>query len=177
MQRTMALCLSIVALTSCSGPAVPELGIEDYNAPNERERDLFKMLVGNWQDMRTEGDPSFHEQWVEDPEGHLTGLGVVLSGKDTVWIEHLRILRTDSGTWYEATIPTQNEGDPVPFEMTNAKDSLVFSNPEHDFPQFITYVPTSDGGWSVRVSGMRQGTHHAEHFRFRRQGTPKAPAS
>lgn len=159
----------LLVLLSCSGPEGAEVHLADDVGPGTTERDLLSDLLGDWRDAQREGATAFHEHWSEDADGHMNGMGVVLSGMDTVWIERLRILRSDSGTWYEATIPTQNESLPVRFELTHSTDSLVFSDPEHDFPQHITYVPMEDGGWTVRVSGMEEGLMRVEQYRFVRQ--------
>ncbi|MDQ3100785.1 MAG: DUF6265 family protein, partial [Bacteroidota bacterium] len=106
-----------------------------------------------------QGDDStvFHEQWTKVDQRNYTGIGFVMMRLDTVSIERLGIQLTDSGTYYSAQIPSQNQGRAVHFKLTSAADSLVFENPQHDFPQRIVYAPDNTTGWKVKVSGRQQG--------------------
>lgn len=70
----------------------------------------------------------------------MLGLGFSMEQSDTLMSEHLEIFASDSGVYYKALVNGQNEGLPVFFHLTHQEhDSLVFSNPEHDFPRFIIY--------------------------------------
>lgn len=130
-------------------------------------------LIGEWQDVQDSGRTVFTERWTRADDGTLSGFGFVLSGNDTVFIEHLGILRSDTATYYAATVNNQNSGAAVLFKLVHVTDSLVFENRAHDFPQRIVYVPVN-GNWDVTVSGQ-QGGRTAEdryHFTRRHQGPP-----
>ncbi len=126
----------------------------------------LNLLVGEWQEVRDSGRTVVNERWSWSPDGALSGFGFVLSGKDTVFIEHLGILRQDTVTYYAATIGSQNSGPAVLFTLVHDLDSLVFTNPAHDFPQRIVYTPTTSGEWDVSVTGTTGGKVVADHYHF-----------
>ena len=123
-------------------------------------------LLGEWLHAGTD-DTWVHEQWRREGEEGLVGLGFVMSGNDTVFIEELAIQWGGGDAYYAARIPTQNRGEFVHFQLTSSlPDSLVFENPDHDFPQRIVYR-LEDGGWHVRVYGLQDGAEREEEFHFR----------
>ncbi len=126
-------------------------------------------LLGEWQDIQDSGGTIFHERWERIPDGSMAGVGTVLSGQDTVFIEHLGILNIKGKLHYAATVGSQNSGEAVLFELTHDRDSLVFTNPAHDFPQRIMYAPSGDDGWNVEVSGTNNGKTRTERYRFKRR--------
>jgi hypothetical protein len=133
---------------------------------------LIKDLEGKWIDDQSDDSTVFHEHWQLLPDGSMDGLGFVMLGKDTVFIEHLGILHTDTGTYYSAQIPAQNEGRPVYFKLHPGGDSLSFVNPAHDFPQRIVYRKDGDA-WHVDVSGRDDDGPRSMRFHLmpREEGT------
>lgn len=125
-------------------------------------------LIGAWEDVQDSGMTVFREQWEKAEDGSLTGLGFVLSGNDTVFIEHLAIRPIKDTLHYTATIKTQNDGGTIQFKLVHARDSLVFTNPEHDFPQRIVYIPQGADGWNVMVSGRSKGLLVTDRYIFSR---------
>lgn len=172
MLRTALTPVSLALLQACSSPAPTPL---PTNLPAQKTP-LLERLPGHWVHEEP-GGHSFEERWSLQPDGGLEGMGIVRSGNDTVMIEHLNIVATDSGTWYSARIPTQNEGEPVFFRMEHDVDSLIFTNTDHDYPQRIAYCPTDLDGWQVRLSGVRNGVDAQEVLRFAPMvnSVPKTP--
>lgn len=164
MRNTLGKLLTASLLAACSTPATDRTEQVATNVPAPLP--LLERLPGHWVHQDAGSDYRFEEHWTNSADGSLEGLGVVRSGNDTVMIEHLRILETDSGIWYSAQIPTQNNGTPVLFHLEHEADSLVFANAEHDFPQRIAYLPSAEGGWHVHLSGMRNDTAVFEELRF-----------
>lgn len=134
--------------------------------------DLMLKLIGEWHDAQGDGRTVFNEQWDRTDDAFYAGLGFVMSGKDTVFIEHLNISERDDGkVFYSARIPSQNAGAPVDFLMTSAVgDSMVFENKEHDFPQRIVYAWQPDGTWKVNVAGPGKEGWRTDRYHFRRRG-------
>ncbi|HNR54419.1 MAG TPA: DUF6265 family protein [Flavobacteriales bacterium] len=124
-------------------------------------------LFGDWLDVQDSGRTNVHEHWERDPNGTPVGLGHVLSGKDTVFIEHLALVRHDDTFNYAVSIG-HGGGEAVLFKLTHDRDSLVFENPEHDMPQRIVYIPEGSNAWHVIVSGTNKGRTSADHYRFKR---------
>lgn len=162
MLRTTFIPVSLVLLQACSSP-----GSTPLPSPlMEPGRPLLERLPGHWVHEEPGSDYRFEERWSQGADGNLEGLGIVRSGKDTVMIEYLNIVTTDSGTWYSARIPAQNAGEPVLFRMEHDVDSLIFANADHDYPQRIAYVPLNEDGWHVRLNGIRNGGVVQEVLRF-----------
>lgn len=137
--------------------------------------ELAMRLVGEWHDVQADGKTVFHEQWQRTDDAFYAGLGFVMSGSDTVFIEHLNISWDSAGARYSARIPSQNNGAYVDFGLTFASsDSVVFADPAHDFPQRIRYAPVPDG-WDVLVSGLENGVPRSEDFHLTRR--PQGPAT
>lgn len=153
MFRTFLFAAVLLALQACSTPSTEQTRIDT----SVEGVDLFERLAGTWIARESGSDHWFEEHWTMLDNGDLDGLGLVRSGMDTVMIEHLRISRSDTATWYSARIPSQNNSEPVLFRMVSDYDSLSFVNPEHDHPQRITYLPESSDGWRVRVIGNKHG--------------------
>jgi len=137
---------------------------------------MAERLTGAWVDTSADGHTLFHEHWEHSAGSDRTGLGFVMSGPDTVFIEHLRISWGAEGGRYSARIPSQNNGAFVDFALRHASDdSLVFENPAHDFPQRIRYAWLPPDTWYVVVSGMVNDTLRAERFLLRAAPAPVVP--
>lgn len=158
------------ALVACSQQAPDPAQDHSATARTSTPVDLDG-LIGEWQDVQDNGRTVFNEHWSRAADGTFVGLGFVLSGKDTVFIEHLGILRSDTATFYAATVNNQNSGAAILFKLVHDRDSLVFINPAHDFPQRIVYVPVS-GNWDVTVSGANGGRTTTDRYHFSRRSEP-----
>lgn len=175
---TIAVCVAtLVACSSNDVRSVEQPVVEDANQlsatdslNNQFLGALVLKLMGKWHDVQADGITVFHEHWDRSDDLFYSGLGFVMSGADTVFIENLYIAYDSLGAHYSARIPTQNNEAYVRFGLTNAsEDSMVFENPEHDFPQRIAYVIQGDSVWNVVVSGIEKGVARTEKFHFTRR--------
>ncbi len=158
----------------CSAPPVTDQE-KVIDPPQATTSDtMIDALIGKWIDDQSDDSTVFHEHWSRLNDRSLEGLGFVMLKNDTVFIEHLGIHRTDTGTFYSAQIPAQNEGKPVYFKLTSTSDSLSFENPDHDFPQRIVYRPEGPT-WVVDVSGREDG--EARSMRFHLMPREEGPGS
>jgi hypothetical protein len=149
---------ALVALAAC-GTATTD----PQPAPEPAKREaptlanawvLVGDLAGAWKNERDTGDLRSYEQWWKRDSARYEGLAYVLSGPDTVHIEDLRIVRSGTRITYGARISTQNRGEWVEFELQNSGgDTLLFANPQHDFPTEIRYVRSAPSVWDVQVKG------------------------
>ena len=95
-------------------------------------------LVGTWDRTNAKPGHSGHERWEQVSTNEVRGLGVNLQGKDTTFIEKLRIIIKDDNLYY--VVDAQENEKPVYFKLTQITDvGFVCENPEHDFPKKITY--------------------------------------
>jgi Domain of unknown function (DUF6265) len=120
------LALLAVAILTISAPAY---AVSDAPA-------MPDWLVGAWEHEDGEG-------WADEYWTPLRGdimMGSARSGKDeklTFW-EQMRIQKEDDGAVVLWVVSADQK--PVRFEATvSAENSIVFENPEHDYPQRIYY--------------------------------------
>jgi hypothetical protein len=141
-----ALALVAMALLAAAAPAA------DDPAPAAAGLGAVAFLAGVWQH---EEDGRFREETWTAPRGDLM-LGTnrtVRSGKKTQW-EQLRLVAEDGEVTYWAS---PSGAPPTPFRLVeHAANRAVFANPEHDFPQRLTYVRDGDR-LSVRVEAQKDG--------------------
>ncbi|MFH1120421.1 MAG: DUF6265 family protein [Bacteroidota bacterium] len=122
-------CLICIALSGngCSGPSKKNGTINS-----------FSWLEGHWVDT-TNG---FYESWWKSENETLHGNGYQISEGDTVFGEKLSI--ENSGRSWNYIVAFGNEK--TLFRLVNSPgDSLVFENPENEFPKRITYLNKGNG--------------------------------
>lgn len=169
--------LSLVLLLACGQapeippPPAPEPVRLDSNAV--RLGELVLKLMGEWSDDQSEPGAVVHERWKRTDDAFYAGIGFVMAGLDTVFIEHLNISADSAGfIAYRVRVPAQNAREEIEFALTSCVgDSMVFENPAHDFPTRITYALEGDGTWTARVSGPgKNGGTRTLRYSFRRFG-------
>jgi hypothetical protein len=98
----------------------------------------LEWLIGSWE--RTNNKPGYMtiESWQMDANGDMKGMGVMLKGTDTVFVEKLRITVRDNVLNYVADVPENKGLVYFPFTSQGAT-SFVCENPAHDFPKKISY--------------------------------------
>jgi len=108
-------------------------------------------LQGTWIRTNSKGSQTGYEQWSETSPSEYRGVGVTLQGKDTLFVEKLRILERENELYYVADVPENQK--PVYFKLTEITDSgFVCENPNHDFPKKIVY-DVQKGKLKATVSG------------------------
>lgn len=126
--------------------------------------DLPAFLSGCWELQR--GNRVTHEQWMSPLGGMmLGGSRTVVSDTAREW-EALSISVRDGGLLYAA----QPGGrPPTLFEATSMSDTSVhFSNPQHDFPQRISYVRRGTDSLIARIEGGEGEQSRGIDFPMRR---------
>ncbi|MCD8538665.1 MAG: DUF6265 family protein [Leadbetterella sp.] len=124
-------------------------------------------LVGTWENKTPRG--SVYETWNKAGDTALTGKSYRVAEKDTMVFETLRIVREKDGLVYIPTVKNQNSGLPVRFTATQVTASgLVFENPEHDFPQLISYTRVGADSLVAEISGIRNGRERKQVFPMKR---------
>jgi hypothetical protein len=91
-------------------------------------------LVGCWESA----DGSSKEVWVREPDGALIGFSVAVSDSAVKFYEVLRIVANQDGELAYTAYP--KDQSPTTFVQLDAANAYVlFSNPDHDYPQEIAY--------------------------------------
>jgi hypothetical protein len=125
-------------------------------------------VTGSW--IGTAGKASIEEHWTPVAGGTLFGVSRTIVGGKTVAFEFLRIEARADGIFYVAQ---PNGRPPTDFKLTRLEgESVTFENPEHDFPQRISYKKNADGSLYARIEGERDGQLRGRDFHFRPAGKP-----
>jgi hypothetical protein len=124
-------------------------------------------LVGTWVNEREHGN--IYESWTVKNKNELQGFSYLISGQDTIVKETMRLVVEHDSIFYIPTVKNQNEGKPIRFALTHLSDTeMRFENPEHDFPQVISYRKKSDNSLLAEIGGTREGEIRKIQFPMRR---------
>jgi hypothetical protein len=104
------------------------------SSAHSAEGDL-NWLVGCW----VSPDKSGQEVWVVDGDRTLIGFSVALSAAEVVFYELLSIRQNDDGSWTYTAHPS-GQASAAFIAVEAHKNSVVFVNPNHDYPQQIKYL-------------------------------------
>lgn len=122
-----------------------------------------KWLIGSWKNQSAKTLDI--ETWKKLNDSTFIGRSYSLAGIDTVSSEHIRIEQHKGKLYYIPTVKNQNDGKAVTFTLTSFNNKhLVFENPEHDFPQKITYTQISKDSLIAEISGTRKGKQKVIQF-------------
>lgn len=148
---------------------VPLAGQSAVRTATERQTlDTPRWLAGCWE-MRV-GDLLVEEHWMAYRGGSLLGMSRSVRGGRLSGYE-LLLLRQEGTRWvYEAHPSGQPSASFASVAISDT--SVVFSNPEHDFPQTITYVRTSPDSLIARTTGVQGGRTDEFVFPYRRVSCP-----
>src|SRR4030095_2717040 len=104
------------------------------NTQNPMEK--LSWIIDRW--ISSEGDTKSYEYWEKTSDDLLIGASETVKDGDTIFSEKLRIEKSSEDIFYIADV--KHNPAPVKFKLTSINDTeAVFENPEHDFPQKITY--------------------------------------
>lgn len=98
-------------------------------------------LAGTW--STSGAGPTTEEVWTEPAGGTLFGVNRVLAGDATKFHEFLRIEPRD-GVLHYVALPKGAPAETAFALVEHGPSRVVFANPEHDFPQRLTYERTGD---------------------------------
>lgn len=105
--------------------------------PSWAQAQQMDWLVGCWESFESYSK----EVWVKNPDGTLLGFSASIDGSDIAFYELLYIKEVGGTLTYTAHPSSQN---PATFLVRELGDKrVVFENPQHDYPQVISYE--SDG--------------------------------
>ncbi|WP_127128496.1 DUF6265 family protein [Pseudoflavitalea rhizosphaerae] len=95
-------------------------------------------LTGTWNRLDMKPNRSGSERWEKISPTEWQGWGVSMKGKDTSFVEKLRIIAKDNLIFYVADV--KGNKDVVYFQFVSlSEDHFVCENPSHDFPKRIEY--------------------------------------
>jgi hypothetical protein len=101
---------------------------------SDHDSQQLDWLVGCW----VSPDKRAQEVWVVDGDHSLAGFAVTVSDNRVTFYEVLSIRQTERGSLVFTAHPSGQS--PASFAATSITDhSVVFANPDHDYPQQIEY--------------------------------------
>lgn len=135
----IALLILALAFVSCKQSAKGKMegaldAKETVQAPG-----AFDWLHGDWKRLNEEAGKSTFEVWQKVNDTAYSGFGFTLRDTDTIWQEHMNLLK-HGGSW-RLEIQSPQDPEPTVFNLTAMEDhSFTFENPEIDFPKRIAYA-------------------------------------
>ena len=123
-------------------------------------------LSGCW--MMNRNGATVEEMWSKPTGGALMGMGRTVSATGKVTESEFVEIRPENGV-LSYVVQLKLGGPVTVFQvLTISATEVVFSNPEHDFPQRIIYRSLPDGNLFARVEGRVKGKEFAQEFLYRR---------
>jgi hypothetical protein len=128
-------------------------------------------MAGCWEMER--GTVVVEEQWMAPRGTLMLGMSRTIVDGRTREYEHISIHADSAGTLYVATPSRQARTE---FRaVTREPGAITFENPQHDFPQRISYRSAAQGDSLVaRIAGPRGGVERAIEFGYSRTQCPGA---
>ncbi|WP_300665856.1 DUF6265 family protein [Fluviicola sp.] len=120
-------------------------------------------LLGTWKNTTSRG--ILYETWTKNGENEFAGKSYKVKNQDTMVFERIRLVYEENQLYYIPTVGNQNNGEPVRFALKKISEKeLVFENPEHDFPQVISYTKIREDSLVAEISGVRNGETKRQTF-------------
>ena len=124
-------------------------------------------LIGTWENKTSRG--SLYETWTKVNDMELLGKSYMLKEKDTITFEKVQLIQKSNSLFYIPIVKDQNNNQPVSFSLKKITDTeMVFENPEHDFPQLVSYTKITSDSLVAEISGMRNGQLRKQAFPMKR---------
>jgi hypothetical protein len=124
-------------------------------------------IVDNW--INEDSNGVTRERWIKIDDNKFEGESYTILNGDTVFSEKLMLEKKDNDVYYTAVV--NHNPAPVSFKMIEYSDKhAVFENPEHDFPQKISYKLQEDGSLLAYIEGKNsKGINTKIEFPMKRE--------
>ena len=134
-------------------------------APTSRVEDLG-WIAGCWERKDAAKQLRIVEQWMAPEGGAMLGMSRTVKGGKMTGYEFLRIVN-DAGTIKYISRPSENTSDTEFAISSTTSNEVIFSNPQHDFPQRIIYRRDGDK-LNARIEGTANGKTRGIDFPYTR---------
>ena len=157
--RPILLIVAAIVTSSLSHPAVAQ-------SPSGIDRVAW--LQGCWE--RTSSQRIVEEQWMAPRGKTMMGMGRTTQGDRVVEHEFLILREQGDQLAYEA----HPSGQPTAVFVSRTVDesTVVFENPQHDFPQRVGYRRESPDALLAWIEGTSKGQPRRVEFAYRRAACP-----
>lgn len=171
MKRKIILASALICLLlSCKKePQLQEQFIEKPTTKTYTQLEKAKWFIGEWGNKSAEGDLT--ERWKKENDSVYHGESYFVTTKnDTVFAEHMQLAEANGKLAFIVTVPNQNNGEAVRFEMTSGTENqLIFENPKHDFPNKIVYNKVGNDSLVAEIFGLKKGKPATEKFAIKKR--------
>lgn len=151
--------LLILIFTICAAPSFAQWTYKDFRK--------LRNLEGSWE-MNT-GQGYIQEKWVRVNDSTFEGKNYSINRGVMILEERMKIVLTNEGIFFIATVTYQNKGLPVSFKLISIKDNeFIFENKEHDFPQQVMYHVKGDDALFAFINGNTEKGFKKIDFSFYR---------
>lgn len=111
----------------------------------------FNWLIGKWEGKH--GDGVYHEEWWSETGGQIHGSAYISKNGSIGETEILKLHLVNGIPAYTADV--KHNPKPVSFLLTFSDEHIfVFENPQHDFPQKITYERINDNSLIATIEAI-----------------------
>ena len=122
-------------------------------------------LAGVW--TADENGRQLTEQWMPPAGGTMLGMSRTVARGRTVEYEFL-LLREEAGGEINYVAKPSGQAE-VAFKLIRATATeVVFENPQHDFPQRISYTLKDGGKLTAAIEGTKNGKTRRVEFNYQR---------
>lgn len=169
MKKITLLAAAFAIMASCGKKENTEETTSAPVAAAPNKMAATEWLIGSWGHTTPEG--ALSEKWKKLNDSVMHGESYfVVGGKDTVFAETVALTSENGKLAYTVTVPGQNDGKPVRFDLTSSNENqLVFENPQHDFPNKIVYNKITNDSLVAEISGTQNGKPASELMAMKRQ--------
>ncbi len=140
-------------------------------SPPSRIQQL-RWMSGCWEQRETRS--TVQEVWTTPDGGMLFGIGRTIARREsrdtTVSFENMRIFERGGKLVFAAQPSGQPMAEFTEHALTDS--TVVFTNPSHDFPQFVRYRRRGVNELHARVDGKMDGKDQGFDSRYRRVDCP-----
>lgn len=129
---------------------------------------IVKLLPGEW--GTSHSDEGFFESWENQGDTLLKGIGYQIDNKAVTFEETLMMKLENGHLAYIAMVADQNGSKAISFPLIEASDNhFQFYNPDHDYPQQITYDFVTDSLLIITISGLIDSIWDNQNISLMRQ--------
>jgi uncharacterized protein DUF6265 len=124
----------------------------------------FHSIIGIWA-METKKGPLF-ESWEKVNDSTLKSRSYKVNGKDTLILEQVELVKREGKIMY-IPIVDENNNRPVVFTLIKLeKETYIFENKKHDFPQRIIYNLPQNNTMHAWIEGDINGQFKKSEYNF-----------
>jgi len=159
MKRMLVLLLLPVVLLAADAPAPGK-------ATAAVAINQLAWLAGHWR--MEKGGRVVDEQWMAPAAGVMLGMSRTIARGKVVEHEFLQIREGPGGALYYIAMPSGQKEAAFQIVSLSATEA-VFENPQHDFPQKISYTLRPDGSLLAAIEGPgKDGQTRRVEFPYKR---------